>query len=189
MVATLLEATLVSVRSALETTLRTAVAVRELVPTEVVNEPDGMVLVKVPDTELVTTVVTVQLDAGGISVPADKVKVPKPAVAAALPALQLVCAAEVALNSPTGYASVNNADTVADTSAWVFVIVIVSSTVPPALIDANAKLLAIVGLEGETVSISDAEQTPATVQETDAFVLETLAGGAMDAILLTCVWA
>ena len=65
-------------------------AVRELVPTEVVKEPDGMVLVNVPDTELVTTVVTVQLDPGGISVPADNVKVPRPTVAAALPTLQLV---------------------------------------------------------------------------------------------------
>ena len=68
-------------------------------------------------------------------------------------------------------------------------IVIVSNTVPLALILANAKLLAIVGLDGETVSISDAEQTPATVQEADTFVLETLAGGAMEAMLLTCVWA
>ena len=57
------------------------------------------------------------------------------------------------------------------------------------MIVANAKLLAIVGLDGETVSISEAEQTPAAVQEADAFVLETLIGGAMDATLLTCVWA
>ena len=68
-------------------------------------------------------------------------------------------------------------------------IVIVNSTVPPALIEANAKLLAIVGLEGETVSMSEAEQTPATVQKVDVFVLETLAGGAIEATLLTCVWA
>ena len=46
-------ATLVTVRSAIDNTPRTAVAVRELVPTEVVKEPDGMVLVNVPDTELV----------------------------------------------------------------------------------------------------------------------------------------
>ena len=116
-VATLLEATLVSVRSATDTTLRTAVAVRELVPTEVVNEPDGMVLVRVPDTELVTTVVTVQLDAGGTTVPDDRVNVPILAVAAAVPELQLVEATDVALTSPTGYMSVNNAETVADASA------------------------------------------------------------------------
>ena len=95
----------------------------------------------------------------------------------------------MALTRPTGYASVNNADTVVDVSAWVFVILIVSSAVPLTLIVDIEKLLAIVGLEGETVSISAAEQTPATVQETDALVLETLTGGAMDATLLTCVWA
>lgn len=188
-VATLLEATLVTVKSALDTTPRTAVAVRELVPTEVVNDPDGIVLVNVPATELVTTVVTVQLEAGGISVPADKVKVPSPLVAAAVPALQLVWATDVALTRPAGYASVNSADTVADASAWVFVMVIVSRTVPAALIEGTAKLLAIVGLEGKTVSISEAEQIPATVQDADTFVLETLAGGAMEAILFTCVCA
>ena len=188
-VAALLEATLVRVRSATERTLRTAVAVRELVPTEVVNEPDGMVLVRLPDTELVTTEVTVQLEPGGTTVPDDKVKVPKLAVAAAVPELQLVEAADVALTNPTGYASVNKADTVAETSACVLVIVIVNSTVPPALILVSPKLLATVGLEGETVSISEAEQTPATVQEADALVLETLTGGAIDAMLLTCVWA
>ena len=55
--------------------------------------------------------------------------------------------------------------------------------------EADAKLLDIVGLEGKTVSMSEAEQTPATVQDADGFVLETLAGGAIEATLLTCVWA
>ena len=108
---------MVTVRSALDTTPRTAVAVRELVPTDVVNDPDGIVLVNVPATELVTTVVTVQLEAGGTSVPADKVKVPSPLVAAAVPALQLVWATDEAFTKLTGYTSVNNADTVAEASA------------------------------------------------------------------------
>ncbi|MBC7610348.1 MAG: hypothetical protein H7228_12400 [Polaromonas sp.] len=75
-------------------------------PNDVVKEPDGIVLVSVtvdaPEIELVTTVVTVQLEPGGITVPADKVKVPKFAVAAAVPALQLVWANEVALTRLTG---------------------------------------------------------------------------------------
>ncbi len=80
-------------------------------------------------------------------------------------------------------------DTVADVSAWVFVIVIVNSAVPLVLIVATEKLLAIVGPEGETVSVSANEQTPATVQETDALVLETLTGGAIEAMLVTSFWA
>ncbi len=67
--------------------------------------------------------------------------------------------------------------------------VMVSSAVPPTLIVLTEKVFETVGLEGETVSISDAEQTPATVQEAETFVLETLTGGVMDATLLTCVCA
>ncbi len=99
-------ATLVTVRSAIESTPRVAVAATELVPTDVVKEPAGIVLVsvtvEVPEIELVTTVVTVQLEPGGTTVPADKVKVPRFAVAAAVPALQLVWATEVALTRLTG---------------------------------------------------------------------------------------
>ena len=84
-------ATLVSVRSALVAdTPKTAVIVLELVPTLVVNDPEGIVLVTLPATELVTTAVTVQLDAGGIKLPEDSVSVPSPAVAAAVAPLQLV---------------------------------------------------------------------------------------------------
>lgn len=67
--------------------------------------------------------------------------------------------------------------------------VMVSSAVPPALMELTEKVLETVGLDGETVSISEAEQTPATVQEAETLVLETLAGGVMDATLLTCVCA
>jgi hypothetical protein len=41
---------------------RVAVTVAELVPTDVVSEPDAMVLVIVPATELVTTAVNVQVE-------------------------------------------------------------------------------------------------------------------------------
>ncbi|MBC7610347.1 MAG: hypothetical protein H7228_12395 [Polaromonas sp.] len=64
--------------------------------------------------------------------------------------------------------------------------VIVNSAVPLVLIVATEKLLAIVGLEGETASISAAEQIPVpTVQEAEALVLDTLTGGAIDATLFT----
>ena len=43
-----------------------------------------------------------------------------------------------------------------------------------------------VGLEGETVSISAAVQVPA-VHEGEEFVLVTLAGAEMMAVLVTCV--
>ena len=46
------------------------------------------------------------------------------------------------------------------------------------------KLLATVGLAKVTVSVSEAEQTP-EVQETLGFVLLTLAGGVMEAVLVT----
>jgi hypothetical protein len=41
---------------------RVAVTVAEFVPTDVVSEPDAMVLVIVPATELVTTAVNVQVE-------------------------------------------------------------------------------------------------------------------------------
>ena len=54
------------------------------------------------------------------------------------------------------------------------------------------KLLAMVGLAKVTVSVSEAEQTPVpAVQETLGFVLLTLAGGVIEAVLVTkgCAWA
>ena len=165
-------------------TLSTAVAVDALVPTDVVKEPEAIVLVKVPTTELVTTLVKVQLAPGGMSVPAARVNVPKFTVAVAVPGLQLVCAAEEKFTSPGGYTSVKSAETVAETRACVFVIVIVSSAVPPALIVLTEKALAIVGLDGETVSVSAAEQIPAPVQEPVELVFVTLTGGEIEAVLV-----
>ena len=80
-----LEATLLTVRSATLSTLRIAVAVVALVPTEVLKDPDGMVFVSVPDTELVTTEEREQLDPAGITVPAARFKVPNPTEALAVP--------------------------------------------------------------------------------------------------------
>jgi hypothetical protein len=180
--------TFVTVRSALAKTLNTALTVAVFVPTEVVSEPAGIVLVIVPATELVTTTETEQLEPWGMRVPAANVRDPSPGVEFAVP-IQLVCATEeVELTKPVGYRSVNSADSVADTSACVFVIVIVSSAVPPALMLASEKLLETTGLEGETKSRSWAEQTP-PVQDPEGLVLLTLAGGVMETTLLTCVWA
>ena len=52
--------------------------------------------------------------------------------------------------------------------------------------------MAMVGLAKVTVSVSEAEQTPVpAVQETLGFVLLTLAGGVIEAVLVTkgCAWA
>ena len=84
-VALALEATLLRLKSALPSTLKTAVAAVALAPTEVVKDPDGMVFVSVPATELVTTTETEQLDPAGITVPAARVKVPNPTEAVAVP--------------------------------------------------------------------------------------------------------
>ncbi len=53
---------LVICKSALARTIKPALTVAVLVPTDVVREPAGIVLVMLPETELVTTTVTVQLD-------------------------------------------------------------------------------------------------------------------------------
>lgn len=82
--------------------------------------------------------------------------------------------------------SVKTDDSVADTSAWVFEIVMVNSVVPPALMELSEKLFETVGLDAETRSISTAVQVP-PVQEADEFVLVTLAGGDITAVLVTCV--
>lgn len=75
-------------------------------------------------------------------------------------------------------------DRVADTKACVLEIVIVSSAVPPALIELREKLLETVGREGETVSTSATVQVPVGQS---ALVLLTLAGGEMTAVLVTWV--
>lgn len=64
----------------------------------------------------------------------------------------------------------------------------VSKAVPPALIVVGKKVFEMVGLDGETVSISAAVQVPAR-QEGAELVLVTLTGGEMTAVLVTCVCA
>lgn len=80
----------------------------------------------------------------------------------------------------------NKVVSVADASAWLLVMVMVSKAVAPALMVLKEKVFEIVGRDGETVSISAAVQVPA-VQEGAEFVLVTLAGGEMMAVLVTCV--
>ena len=74
----------------------------------------------------------------------------------------------------------------ADVNAWLLVIAMVSKAVPPALIVVGEKVFEMVGLDGETVSISAAVQVPARQAE---LVLVTLTGGEMTAVLVTCVCA
>ena len=64
----------------------------------------------------------------------------------------------------------------------------VSKAVPPALIVAREKVFEMVGLDGETVSMSAAVHVPA-VQDGAELVLVTLAGGEMMAVFVTCVCA
>ena len=80
--------------------------------------------------------------------------------------------------------SVKRADKVADTSAWVLEIVMVSRAVPPAFIELREKLFETVGREDVTASISAAVQVPAE-QDAEELVLVTLAGGEMTAVLVT----
>ena len=109
--------TLLTLKSALLVTPSTAETVVLLEPTEVVKEPDGIVLVSDPDVELVTTTLSEHDELGAMTVPWAKVKVPSPIVALAVPGLQLVEAKELKLTRPTGYTSTSGADKVAETSA------------------------------------------------------------------------
>ena len=84
--------------------------------------------------------------------------------------------------------SVNSVVNVADVSAWLFVTEIVSRAVPPALMVLREKVFEIVGLDGETTSVSAAVHVPLT-QEGAELVLVTLTGGEMTAVLVTCVCA
>ena len=172
--------------SALLVTTKAATAAVPFVPTDVAKAPTGMVLVNVPEVELVNRTVTVQEELGAISDPVASTTVFSPIVAVAVPGLQLVAATELKLTRPGGYVSVNGADKVADTSACVLVIVIVRRVVPPAEMLDGENVLEINGLEGVTASISDAEQTP-LAQPVAVFVLVTLAGGEITAVLVTCV--
>lgn len=77
---------------------------------------------------------------------------------------------------------------VADTNLWVFANVMTSSDVPPALIVLGEKVLDTCGTLSVTVSESETEQVPA-MHEVAVFVLVTLAGVVMDAVLVICVCA
>ena len=76
----------------------------------------------------------------------------------------------------------------ADVSAWLLVMETVSKAVPPALMVLRENAFEMVGLDGETVSISTAVQIPAE-QEGAELVLVTLSGGEMTAVLVTWVCA
>jgi hypothetical protein len=103
-----------------------------------------------------------------------------------MPKLQLVDATEPKLTSPTGYTSVKVADKVAESNAFVFVIVMVNKAVPPAAILAGEKFFETRGLDGATKSLSAAEQTP-PLHKGAVFVFVTLAGGEITTVLVTCV--
>ena len=82
----------------------TAVTVAELVPTDVVNEPDAIVFVKDPATELVTTAVSVHVEPCAIRVFAGRVNDPPPAIAKTDPLVQptVVVTEGLALTTPIG---------------------------------------------------------------------------------------
>lgn len=165
-------------------TLNVALPTFVFAPTVVVSDPIGIEFVTVPDTVLVTTVVTVQRELGGMTVPIGKVRVPKPVLTDGTPTAQLVDATELKLTRPAGYASVNTPDNVADVSACVLVIVIVSRAVPPARIEPGLKALVMIGGEAVTASVSVAKQTPLAATH-KGLVLATLIGGVMVATLTT----
>jgi hypothetical protein len=81
-----------------------AVAVKELEPADVFNEPEGMLLVSVPPIELVTTAEIVQVEACGIRVPEGSDNDPAPATAVATPPVQpvVVTLEGLALTRPVG---------------------------------------------------------------------------------------
>ena len=80
-----------------------ALATFELAPTVVVREPAGMELLIDPVTVLVTTVVTVQEEFGGMTEPLAIVSVPRFALTDTIKLeAQLVAAVEPKLTKPTG---------------------------------------------------------------------------------------
>jgi hypothetical protein len=79
---------LLTVRLTVGITKIAAVAVKEFVPTDVVKAPEAIVFVAVPPSELVTTAVRVQVEAGAITVPMGRVREPAPAAADTAPEVQ-----------------------------------------------------------------------------------------------------
>ncbi len=177
-------AVLVMAKSATDATVSVAVTKPGFEPTDVDKEPAGMVLITWGDTIDVTTTETEQLALGGITVPNGTVNTPAPAVAeGAGPEQVETKEVGVAFTKPAGYTSVNPALNVADTSLCVFVNVITSKDVPPALIELGANALDTWGKLNVTVSLSVAEQVPPT-HAVAVLVLVTLAGAVMDAVFV-----
>lgn len=180
---------LVIAKSAAGFTTSVAVTKLGLAPTEVVKEPAGMVLATCGVEVEVTTADTEQLALGAISVPvASDNCVPPGAATGAGPLQVLATSGVAALNKPVGYSSTKAALKVAVVNLCVFVKVMTSSEVPPALIVLGLNVLDTVGKLAVTVSISAAVQVPAA-QPAAELVLVTPSGGDIEAVLVTWVCA
>jgi hypothetical protein len=107
-VATAVVVLLTMLRLALALTTNVAVAGFVFEPTEVANDPAGMVLGGIPPVTLVTTAETVQLPPGGIPVPCGTSKLAADAVAKGdvLTIHEVATSDAEALNKPVGYASI-----------------------------------------------------------------------------------
>jgi hypothetical protein len=165
-------------------TPNTAVAGAGLEPKPVVKEPAGIVFAT-PGEELdVTTTETEQLALAGMTVPIGSERLLPPPAAIGAPAAQVVAAkGGEALINPGWYWSVNTELKVADTKRLVLVKVMTNKDVPPAGIEAGLNVLVTLGRLGFTASTSVAAHTPA-IQRGEAFVLVTLGGGVMEAVLV-----
>jgi hypothetical protein len=176
-------------RSADGLTVNVAVIRVGLAPTEVVNEPAGIVLAACGEVTEVTTAETEQLELGAINVPTGNDNWFTPGVAVTAPAIQVVAArVVVALIIPNGYTSTKAVLKVAETSLWVLVNVITNNEVPPAVMVVGLKVLETVGRLAVMVSLSGALQVPA-MQLVAVLVLVTVAGAEMDAVLVIWVCA
>ena len=97
-------ATLVTAKSATGSATKAALLGFAFEPTVVTKAPAAIMLVRVPETELVTTDVTVQLAPGAMTVPIGSVNDPAPAGADTEPDVQpaVVTTAGLTLTSPAG---------------------------------------------------------------------------------------
>jgi hypothetical protein len=172
-------------RLACAITVSVAVTVAVLLPTDVVNEPGGMVFV--PLATLVTTVETEHDAPGGITVPRLTLRDVAPAVAVTVELTQVVAGSgAAALVILAGYRSTKVGVNVAEVNACVLVKVITKSVVPPALMVDGVNDLATAGWLGVMVSVSAAVHVPVPQP---APVLVTPDGTEIDAVLVTCVCA
>jgi hypothetical protein len=171
-------------KSATGATASVAVTKLGFEPTDVDKEPAGIVLITWGDATDVTTTETEQLPLGGITVPDATVNRPAPAAAeGAGPEQVVIRLVGLAFTKPVGYTSVKPALKVADTNLWVFVNVMTSKDVPPALMELGANVLDTCGKLTATVSLSVAEQVPPT-HAVAVLVLVTLAGAVIDAVFV-----